>query len=72
MDFAVCSKDIMERVTTDGRHCQNMNVSNECVKSAIIIFPLIINSRSTLVKRFVFRIDSRILCHEAFIIQKCN
>lgn len=69
MDCAVCSKEIMERVTTDGCHCQN---EYECVKSAIIIFPVIINSGFTLVKRFVFWIDSQVLCPEAFIIQKCN
>lgn len=44
----------------------------ECVKSAIIIFPVIINSRFALANRFVFWIDAQVLCHEAFIIQKRN
>lgn len=44
----------------------------ECVKSAIILFLVIINSRFALANTFVFWIDARVLCHEAFIIQNCK
>lgn len=50
----------------------DVSVKIECVKSAIILFPVIINSTFALANRFVFWIDSQVLCHDAFIIQNCN
>lgn len=62
--------------TTEWKHLPliDATVENEyeCVKSAIILFPVIINSRFALANTFVFWIDAQVLCHEAFIIQNCN